>query len=57
MTIEHIQKIEADLILAFAPVWLLEKEEQKKFLEMFVNKIIAKTNAIHDGIPTLERVE
>jgi hypothetical protein len=50
-------KIEADLVLALEPVWRMEKEEQKVFLEAFINKTMQRANFLHEPVQFIERVE
>ena len=49
--------IETNLVHAMRPVWKLPLDQQKTFLESFVNKIITKANALQNGLPYVEVVK
>ena len=56
LSFEEREKLEADLVFAMEPVWRMSKEEQKPFLEAFINRCMTRANIIHEPISFLERV-
>jgi hypothetical protein len=53
----ELTEIDTNLVHAMRPVWNLPAEQQKIFLESFINKIMARANALHNELPDIEVVK